>query len=148
MKYSSILFLAFAACSSRGLGNSGSDDLATALHPDAPDLAGPTHPDLGASWQAVWGSGPADVYIAGVIGLAHSTGDGTWVAQPPSHLSRGYFGLGGRGASDVWALGGDGQTMVGQLIGGAERYDGNGNWSWTAFGSTYIMKYVAFTAAG
>jgi hypothetical protein len=100
----------------------------------------------GNAYEAVWGSGAGDVYIAGILGIAHSTGDGSWVAQSPSQLARGYFGLGGRSASDVWAVGGDGQTTVGQLIGGAERF--NGNWSWTALGSTENMKSIVFTAAG
>ena len=100
----------------------------------------------GASYQAVWGSGAGDVYIAGIIGLARSTGDGTWTAQPPVQQTRGYFGLGGRSANDVWAVGGDGQTMVGQLIGGAQHF--TGSWSWTALGSTENMKGIAFTTRG
>ncbi|HEX4461117.1 MAG TPA: hypothetical protein VIA18_24220, partial [Polyangia bacterium] len=101
----------------------------------------------GGPWEAVWGSSGNDVYIAGIGGIAHSTGDGTWPLQPPSPLPRGYFGLGGRGANDVWAVGGDGQTTIGQLIGGAERFD-NGSWSWTALGSTENMKSLVFTSAG
>ena len=100
----------------------------------------------GASYEAVWGSGPGDVYIAGIIGLAHSTGDGTWTAQPPVQQTRGYFGLGGRGANDVWAVGGDGQTTVGQLIGGTQHF--TGSWSWIALGSTQNMKDIAFTTRG
>ena len=100
----------------------------------------------GGPWLAVWGSSANDVYIAGILGIAHSTGDGSWVDEPPSTLPRGYFGLGGRGANDVWAVGGDGQTTVGQLIGGAERFDGS--WSWTALGSTENMKSLVFTGAG
>ena len=100
----------------------------------------------GGPWLAVWGSSGSDVYIAGIGGIAHSTGDGSWTLQPPSTLPRGYFGLGGRGASDVWAVGGDGQTTVGQLIGGAERF--NGSWSWTALGSTENMKSLVFASAG
>jgi hypothetical protein len=100
----------------------------------------------GASYQAVWGSGAGDVYIAGIIGLAHSTGDGTWTAQPPVQQTRGYFGLGGRSANDVWAVGGDGQQTVGQLIGGTQHF--TGSWSWIALGSTQNMKGIVLTTHG
>jgi len=105
----------------------------------------PPNGNQGLDW-GVWGTSATDVYICGIFGVAHSTGDGTWTLLPPSKDNRGYFSINGRGPNDIWAVGGDGQTKIGQLIGGA--YHFTGSWSWIAFGSTQNMKSIAFTQKG
>jgi hypothetical protein len=66
--------------------------------------------------DAVWGSGPGDVYVVGDSTVLHSTGAGTWTAQalPGPVVSAGNIGLRsvwGSSMSDVYAVG-DGAVVV------------------------------------
>jgi photosystem II stability/assembly factor-like uncharacterized protein len=67
-------------------------------------------PTMGAL-QAVWGSGPKDVYIVGDGGaILHSSGDGTWSAQASNTMNR-LSGIWGSGAGDVYVVGDQGTIL-------------------------------------
>jgi hypothetical protein len=97
-----------------------------------------TTPSTG--YLTIWGSSATDIYIAG-FGISHSTGDGAWThvtnASPPGAI----FGMSGRSATDVWAIGGNANGL-GAGSGGYERLDAN--WTWTAVSSLQNLKGVAF----
>ena len=66
---------------------------------------------LPASGNAIWGSGPTDVYLVGKMGIIlHSTGDGKWTSQV-SGTTADLHAIWGSGASDVYAAGTEG-TIV------------------------------------
>ena len=79
--------------------------------------------DSAIKLNAVWGSGPTDIYAVGVNGFAdlilHSTGDGHWVEQPVG-INGELYSIWGSGPNDVY-VGGFGNTLL--------HSTGNGVWS-------------------
>lgn len=70
-------------------------------------------------YRAVWGSGPSDVFVAGVDTILHFDGK-AWAAQPLPRNGADVIAIRGTGPSDVYALGARGVLS---------HYDGA---SWTA----------------
>jgi hypothetical protein len=66
----------------------------------------------GSSFNSVWGSGPTDIYLAGLL---HSGGGGTWgpANVPPQQVDYGgYPGMWGTGPDNLWFAGGYGTVRM------------------------------------
>lgn len=78
----------------------------------------------GFYYNAVWGSGPNDVYVGGYNNeFTHSTGNGTWTAQTltgATSSGTGVSSIHGASASNVYVVNGNGELF---------HSSGNGTWS-------------------
>jgi hypothetical protein len=74
--------------------------------------------------RGIWGSSASNVYTANYLGLWRYNGS-AW-AHVPEARNRSFFDVYGSGASNVFAVGGDGLIMrYNGTAWGAERFDGN-----------------------
>lgn len=72
--------------------------------------AAPPVPKITSTHQALWGSGPNDVWAVGPHGaIAHYDGK-TWTEKDPI-TTKSLVGVSGSGPDDVWAVGQDGITL-------------------------------------
>ncbi len=89
---------------------------------DNPHAASWTYQSTGQKtyFSAVWGARSDDVYVGGVSGIWHSTGDGKWLnqwKQATSQTHTAIYGLWGSRATDVYAAAyEDTQNHVGQVL--------------------------------
>lgn len=145
------------------------DDGATVHDAQVDTAAGDAAPDMpaGPTWvkeydnvtdnvalEAIWGSGPNDVYVVGAKGNAclvlHSTGDGTWTEQTSgvSTVNGGLYTVWGSGSGDIY-VGGFSDTLL--------HSTGDGSWSpqtignlgpFNIWGSGPTDVYFAYAASG
>jgi hypothetical protein len=86
----------------------------------------PLLPSTAGSLDAVWGSGPTDVWAVGRAGLIEHWNGSTWSAVSAAANTQDLLGVWGSGPSDVWAVGS--QTSGNATTGVTERWDGS-SWS-------------------
>jgi hypothetical protein len=88
----------------------------------------------GTIFNAVWGSGPSDVYAVTDLGVYHSTGDDQWVLQPITQATLSGLGwLTGTGPTDLWLAGDHGEMF---------RSSGDGSWRFEVATGVYYVNQL------